>query len=115
MFSLFASVFSLARILVIGIPLFGLAIYGSYKVGHMVGGADERTLVAKAAQRDAEQWAEWLVKMAEEDAEFATALEKAFTRDRELERKLDDAISKTPDVGVCLSDDFLRELGGLRP
>lgn len=109
-----SSAFSILQVLAVAIPLLAVTHVVTYFVGHELGRAAEQVRVAAAGRRDAEDWSKQIVKWVEEDAEFGQALEKLLTSNVKAGRKIDDTIAKTVDGAVCLSADFLRELGQLR-
>ena len=115
LFSTVSAALTIGKVLAVGIPLLGVAVWGWGAWQYREGRVYEREEVRKAAVRDAQQWADWLVQMAVEDEAFAKAWEQARRADIEAQKGIDSEIAKAPARGVCMSADFLRELDQLRP
>lgn len=116
--TLFKSLSLVGQLLLFGaamLPIAGAVTWAWGEWQYHEGRVFERAEVARAAKRDAQQWAEWLVQQAVDDEEFAKALEAARLADRDAQKGIDRENRKAPSRGPFISAEFMRELDKLRP
>ena len=113
-----SATFSLAKVLMVAVPLLTAALIGTWflakSVGRELGVSEERGRQAAAALALSELHSLWLVEAANENNAAEQDNTKAVVDNSAVGTELDREIEKLSDSGVCLPAPVMRGIARLR-